>query len=160
MQANIISRRRRAFSLVELVIVIVILGIIGAIAVPRMSAGASGAGESAFVTDIAALRNAIELYRAEHGGTLPTEADIVDQLTLYSNAAGATSATPSATHIYGPYLHAIPTLKVGSTNRGKNGIDGDGSGADTGWIYNETTGNITANSTDVSSDGVTTYDEF
>lgn len=156
---RITAQRRKAFSLVELVIVIVILGIIGAIAVPRMSAGASGAGESAFVTDLAALSNAIELYGAEHAGTYPTEADIVDQLTQYTNAAGATSATPTATHIYGPYLHAIPTLKV-SSNRGKNGIDGDGSGATTGWVYDETTGGIVANSSEVSSDGATQFDEF
>jgi len=115
---NTARTTRRAFSLVELVIVIVILGIIGAIAVPRMSAGASGAGESSFVTDLAALRNAIELYAAEHGGEYPTEAAIVDQLTQYTNSAGATSATPTSTHIFGPYRHAIPTLKVGTTNRG------------------------------------------
>lgn len=156
---RITAQRRKAFSLVELVIVIVILGIIGAIAVPRMSAGASGAGESAFVTDLAALRNAIELYAAEHAGTYPTEAAIVNQLTQYTNAAGAASATPSATHIYGPYLHAIPTLKV-SSNRGKNGIDGDGSGATTGWVYDETTGSIVANSAEVSSDGATQFNEF
>lgn len=151
--------RRKAFSLVELVIVIVILGIIGAIAVPRMSAGASGAGESAFVTDLAALRNAIELYAAEHAGTYPTTAKIVEQLTEYTDAAGANSATPDSTHIYGPYLHAIPTLKV-STNRGKNGIDGDGTGATTGWVYTATTGVIVANSAELSSDGATKFNEF
>jgi general secretion pathway protein G len=151
-------RSRRAFSLVELVIVVVILGIIGAIAIPRMSRGASGAGESALIADLAALRNAIELYKAEHNGSLPTADDIVVQLTTYSNLAGATQATPSATHVYGPYLHAIPTLKVGA-NKGNSGIaaaTADG----VGWIYDATTGRIRANATETSSDGVTTFDKF
>ena len=52
----------RAFSLIELVIVVVILGIIGAIAVPRLSRGAEGASDAALITDLTALRNAIDLY--------------------------------------------------------------------------------------------------
>ncbi len=153
-----ITRSRRAFSLVELVIVVVILGIIGAIAIPRMSRGASGAGESALIADLAALRNAIELYKAEHGGTLPTAAAIEAQLTTYSSSAGATQATPDSTYVYGPYLHAIPAIKVGA-RKGSNGIAA-ADAAGIGWLYNETTGKIIANSTATSSDGVTTYDEF
>lgn len=155
---NILVKRRRAFSLVELVIVVVILGIIGAIAIPRMSRGASGAGESALISDLAALRNAIELYKAEHNGSLPTADGIVDQLTLYSTTAGATQATPDATHIFGPYLHSIPALKVGA-NKGNKGIAA-AAAEGVGWIYNETTGRISANATETSSDGVTTYDQF
>ncbi len=153
-----IQNRRKGFSLIELVIVVVILGIIGAIAIPRMSRGASGAGESALIADLAALRNAIELYKAEHDGAFPTVANFAAQLTTYTTSAGAAQATPDATHIYGPYLHAIPTLKVGS-NKGNNGVAA-ADAAGVGWIYNETTGAINANSSDVSSDGTTTYDQF
>jgi general secretion pathway protein G len=154
-----VSTKRRGFSLVELVIVVVILGIIGAIAIPRMSRGASGAGESALIADLAALRNAIELYAAEHDGTYPTAAGIVNQLTQYTDASGTAQATPDATHVYGPYLHSIPTLKVAGARKGSNGIaaaDADG----IGWIYTATTGTIKANSTETSSDGATTYDQF
>lgn len=154
-----LASRRRAFSLVELVIVVVILGIIGAIAIPRMSRGASGAGESALIADLAALRNAIELYAAEHGGTFPTAADIGDQLTMYTDAAGDAQATPDATHVFGPYLHAVPTLKVPGTRKGSNGIAA-ADAAGIGWIYVAATGKITANSSETSSDGVTTYDQF
>lgn len=150
--------RRRAFSLIELVIVVVILGIIGAIAIPRMSRGASGAGESALIADLAALRNAIELYKAEHEGTLPTVAKFKEQITTYTTFAGADQATPDSTHIYGPYLHAIPAIKVG-TGKGDTGVAA-ADAAGVAWIYNATTGDINANSSAVSSDGVTTFDAF
>lgn len=134
---------RRAFSMIELVIVVVIIGIIGAIAIPRMSRGASGAADSALIADLAVLRNAIDLYEAEHGGTFPTLADFEAQLTQYTNASGAAQATKSATHIYGPYLRAVPALKVGS-NRGSNAVVGTAGGT-AGWVYNATTGQISAN---------------
>src|SRR5207253_6427253 len=99
------TSRTRAFSLIELVIVIVILGIIGAIAIPRMSRGAQGAADGALIADLARLRNAIDLYQAEHGGTYP---DLVTnqgtQLTQYTDDNGAVVAAKDATHIYGPYL--------------------------------------------------------
>ena len=151
--------KRRGFSLVELVIVVVILGIIGAIAIPRMSRGASGAGESALISDLAALRNAIELYAAEHDGSYPAAGTIADQLTQYTDSAGDAQATADATHVFGPYLHSIPTLKVKGTRKGSNGIAA-ADAAGIGWLYTATTGTIKANSTETSSDGSTTYDAF
>ncbi len=138
------ASRARAFSMIELVIVVVIIGIIGAIAIPRMSRGAAGAADSALVADLAVLRNAIDLYEAEHGGDYPSFAAFEDELTQFTSAAGATSATKDSTHIYGPYLRSIPALKVG-TNRGQNGIVATQGGTTAGWVYDEDTGTISAN---------------
>lgn len=142
---------RRAFSLIELVIVVVIIGIIGAIALPRMSRGASGAADSSLIADLAVMRNAIDLYQAEHGGTYPTFAEFVDQMTLYSDTLGNTSATKDTTHYLGPYLRSIPELKVG-TNRGQNGIVASQGGTSAGWVYDATTGSISANLPDTEVD--------
>lgn len=142
---------QRGFSLIELVIVVVILGIIGAIAVPRLSRGAEGAKDSALVADLAALRNAIDLYTTEHEGTKPTVAKIADQLTLYTDINGNTSATKTGAYIYGPYIRSIPPLPVGA-NRGNTGIAAaDGVGV--GWIYNETAGTIVANASESDAGG-------
>ena len=65
-----IMQMRRAFSLVELVIVVVIMGIIAAIAVPRMSNSAENAAKNAVIGNQAALQTAIDLYTAEHEGQL------------------------------------------------------------------------------------------
>lgn len=148
------ASRARAFSMIELVIVVVIIGIIGAIAIPRMSRGAAGAADSALVADLAVLRNAIDLYETEHGGDYPALATFEEQLTLFTSAAGATSATKDATHFYGPYLRSIPALKVG-TNRGDASLTGSAGGTE-GWLYNETTGAISANlGTETDDRGVT-----
>ncbi|MEI7835199.1 MAG: prepilin-type N-terminal cleavage/methylation domain-containing protein [Planctomycetota bacterium] len=136
---------RSGFSLLELVIVVVIIGIIAAIAIPRMSRGAAGAADSALAGNIVILGKAVDMYAAEHNGTNPAAATIANQLTLYSSAAGATSATKDTTYIYGPYLRSVPALPVGA-KKGSTGIAAaDGSGV--GWIYNATTGDISSNTT-------------
>jgi len=139
-------RQNRGFSLLELVIVVVIVGIIAAIAIPRMSRGSAGAADSALSGNLSVLRSAIDLYATEHGGTYPTVDDIVSQLTLYTNPAGATRTTPNTTYIYGPYLRKAPPLPVGA-RKGCTGI-AEAPGATIGWIYTQATGDIRANCTD------------
>lgn len=137
------SSNTRGFSLIELVIVVVIIGIIGAIAIPRMSRGASGAADSALTADLAVLRNAIDLFHTEHASTYPAAATIANQLTQFTDDAGQAQANKDQTHIYGPYLRAIPALPVGA-NKGRTGIAA-ADAAGVGWIYTEATGIIKAN---------------
>ncbi len=146
--------KNRAFSLIELVVVVVILGIIGAIAIPRMSRGASGAADSALVADLAVLRNAIALYETEHQGSFPALSTFSDQLTLYSDIDGDTSATKTGAYIYGPYLRAVPKLKVGS-NKGSSAVAATGGGSE-GWLYIAASGNISANLPDTETDAAGT----
>ncbi|MBN2316800.1 MAG: prepilin-type N-terminal cleavage/methylation domain-containing protein [Sedimentisphaerales bacterium] len=136
----------RAFSLLELVIAVAIIAIIAAIGIPRLSRGTQGAADSALSGNLSLLRNAIDIYAAEHGGTYPTVADCNDQLTQYSNTTGTTSATKTTTYIYGPYVRSIPPLPVGA-KKGKTGIAG-ADGTNVGWIYSATDGSIKANTTD------------
>jgi general secretion pathway protein G len=146
---------RSGFSLIELVIVVVIIGIIAAIAIPRLSRGASGAADSALSGNMSVMRNAIDLYATEHGGAYPAVATFADQLTLYSDSSGATSATKTATAIYGPYMRKIPTLPVGANKNSTTIVDGSsgtpGAGAG-GWFYNPTTGEIRSNTPDSEKD--------
>ena len=138
--------RTGAFSLVELVIVVVIIAVIGAIAIPRMSQGAKGASDAALKADLAALSNAIEMYAAEHNGTYPTLAAFEAQLTQYSDTSGSTSATKTGDFVYGPYLREIPPLKVGP-EKGQTAATDTAGTADKGWVYNQSTGDIRANTT-------------
>ena len=135
----------KGFSLLELVVVVVIIGIIAAVAIPRMSRGSAGAADAALSGNLAVLRNAIDLYSAEHSGAFPTAALVSTAMTQYTDSAGAVSATRDTTHIYGPYLRKVPPLPVGAAkgNTGMAAATGDG----VGWIYNATTGDIQANTT-------------
>ncbi len=148
----------KGFSLLELVIVVVIVGIIAAIAIPRMSRGSAGAADSALAGNLAVLRNAIDLYSAEHGGSYPTVADVTDQLTQYTNDAGVAQVGKDATHYYGPYVRKVPPLPVGA-KKGKNGIS-DVDGLDVGWIYTVATGDIRANTTTEKDAGTKLYSDY
>lgn len=172
------AKGKRAFSLVELVIVIVIIGIIAAIAIPRVSRGSKSAGESSLASNLAILRNAVELYSTEHNGVFPgavgdgvasanTEQCFINQLTLYTDDKGKSSDTKDATHVFGPYLRkGIPPLPVGD-NHGKSTIKYDTASPPAvavsggqGWVYNSTTGDIIANADNPNEAGDKTYDQY
>ncbi len=137
--------RNGAFSLLELVIVIAIMAVLAAIAIPRMSRGSRGADEAALEGDLAVLRNAIEVFAAEHSNTYPLVSNIVKQLTQYTDAFGHAQATRDKTHIYGPYVLKVPPLPIGP-RKGCTGIAA-ADAKDVGWIYDEKTGHIRANTT-------------
>lgn len=139
------NRLNGAFSLLELVVVVAIIAIIAAIGIPRLSRGTRGASDSALSGNLAVLRNGIDLYAAEHGGTYPTVADIANQLLQYTDYSGDTAAAKDTTHIYGPYMRKIPPLPVGA-KKGNTEIKA-ADGATVGWIYTETPGEIKANTT-------------
>ena len=140
---------RAGFSLIELVVVIVIIGVLMAIAVPRLSRGLGGTELPAYQQNLAALRKAIDYYHADHG-SYPTadplqgsRTSVMLQLTQYTDAAGNYAAAKSATHSYGPYLRTIPELTVSGRKSRTRIATADGSGV--GWIYNPATGEIRGN---------------
>jgi general secretion pathway protein G len=171
--------RKDAFSIVELIVVVVILGLLAAMAIPRFSQGATGDAESDLRTDLAVLRTAIEMYRHDHGaypgqqpagGTAParTAAAFIRQLTQYTDAEGHASLSRSATFCYGPYLrNAIPACSVAAprpsarvcviTGSAVPAYDRNASRA--GWVYNCDTGYIAANSDHADADGLR-YDSY
>jgi len=150
--------RNQAFSLLELVIVVAIIAILAAIAIPRMSRGSKGAGDSALAGDLAVLRNAIDIFAAEHSGTFPSATDVADQLTQYTDIDGVAQAAKDPNHIYGPYVRKIPPLPVGvrKSSTGIAAVDGAG----VGWIYNATSGSIRANTTTEKDDSDKLYSDY
>lgn len=67
--------RRRAFTLIEILIVVAILGVLAAIVVPRYSDASDRAEESAIRKDLQTLRAQIEMYAFDHGGSPPSALD-------------------------------------------------------------------------------------
>ena len=154
--------RLTGFSLIELVIVVVIIAIIGAIAIPKMSRGAAGAGESALIQDLSVLRSALDLYQTENGGNYPTVGNLQVALTGYNDGLNSTpQAAKDATHIYGPYLRSVPTLPVGASKGAPlfanvYTVPAATPAASVGWIYIQATGTILSNTTagEVDSKGI------
>jgi prepilin-type N-terminal cleavage/methylation domain-containing protein len=134
--------QRKAFTLVEVCIVILILAILAAVVVPAFHDETKNAKATTQRFNLSLMRQQVELYRQEHAGKLPGATLI--ELTLTTNEAG--SAGTGAAFRYGPYLPAIPknlntdaaTVRVAATNP-----PSAASGApDAGWLYHPTSGGI------------------
>jgi general secretion pathway protein G len=100
--------RKSGFTLVEILIVVIILGILAAIVIPQFTNASQDARRSSLASTVQTLRSQISLYKLQHHDTAPAQATFWDQLTLYSDDAGNTQATKDATYKFGPYVQTIP----------------------------------------------------
>lgn len=127
--------RNSAFTLVELVIVVLILGILAAVAAPRMFDTAGDARTNATRHSLTVVRDAIQLYRAQNNalpGEAGTEADLIADL---------------ATMLNGPFPQCS-VGNVGATVRIQtSGAALSASGTES-WAYDNTTGDFIVNHAD------------
>jgi prepilin-type N-terminal cleavage/methylation domain-containing protein len=141
--------RRNAFTLVELVVVIMILGILAAVAAPKLLNTSKTATDNGLRQTLSIIRDAIELYAAENGGSLPP-------------CANATTSLQAALddYIRGTLFPKCPvgTMDQNVTATTTTPIAADATPA-TGWKYNTSTGEFICNSPALSGDG-TAYETF
>lgn len=156
------SRRApTAFTLIEILIVVVILGILAAIVMPQFSNASKQAEESTLKDDLRYLRSQIELYQAQHldispgypggsAGATPDQADFTNQMSLFSSSNGTTAAAGGGAFVYGPYLSTMPANPVNGLTTilcVPNGASVPAPDGSTGWIYKAQTIEIYANLT-------------
>ena len=134
-------RAKSGFTLVEILIVVVILGILAAIVIPQFTEASTEAKTSSLCTDLQTMRSQIELYKIQHNDQLPGSgaASFVLALTGQTDIAGAVGTD------YGPYLQKIPTNQF--TDDETVGFDGTAGDASNGWEFNTTTGAFHADDT-------------
>ncbi len=152
MRSCVRFRRGSAFTLVELVIVVAIIGILGAIAVPRLTSASAGASANALEANLTNVRKAIDVYYAEHGSfpgyspgtTVPLDKAFAKQLTQFSSRTGGTSPTYGSPFIYGPYLRSPfpinPTNDLSTVTVKANPGDADPVAGSVGWVAVLSTG--------------------
>ncbi len=140
---------KRGFTLVEILIVVVILGILAAIVIPQFTQASTEARLTSLASDLQTLRSQIELYQVQHNDVAPTFANFANQMVYCSTPAGVTSTTKQrdATYTLGPYLQTVPEnpfTRTATLRDIADPCDAGAGGATAGWAYVEETGEIRA----------------
>ena len=89
-------RSRKGFSLVELVIVVLILGALAAIAIPRIITGSTTAKVNACITNVDVINSQMEMYNANENA-YPT------LVVLFADANYFPDGTPVCPYDATPY---------------------------------------------------------
>lgn len=164
--------RSQAFTLVEILIVVIILGILAALVVPKFSNASSIAKASSLRSDLRHMRTQVMVYRAQHGvspgypngdsSIAPTFEALVAQLTQYTSATGEVSALASNQHRFGPYLQQLPVNPMNYSNQVKFIAAGASlpvaPSGDEGWIYQPSTATVMANVEGADESGIKYFD--
>ena len=79
--------RKKGFTLVELLIVVLILAALAAIAVPRIGASAANARRRACETNVSIMNSQIELYEANEGVPPGVIGDVTGSATYFPDGA-------------------------------------------------------------------------
>lgn len=155
-------RGRAAFTLVEVLIVVVILAILATAVVPQLGTASHTARENTLRDELRYLRTQIVVFKAQHkdvppgypGGNraqVPTEDALIAQLTQFTNDACGVSATRTGSYTFGPYLSQMPKNPLNDLSGVLVIADGQtkpaATGTTYGWYYKPQTQEIWANAT-------------
>ena len=148
----------KGFTLVEILIVVIILGILAAIVIPQFTEASQEARVGNVVTNLQTMRSQLLLYKTQHLENYPADGvgeghdEFEDEMCNYTDITGATNPTPADAFPYGPYLTSVPvnpmsdddTVTVTQTPDALFVVPA----ADGGWWFNAVTGEFHANLTD------------
>ena len=141
-------RSKKGFTLIELVVVIMILGILATVAAPKLLGTSAAATDNGLKLTLSVIRDGIERYAVENGGQLPGP----DEPGFLANLD--------------PFLRgSFPKCPVGANKNAEVDVTAADpivtTGAAKGWVYSTATGDFIVNSGAASaSDAAVTYDTF
>lgn len=132
------STIRKAFTLVEILIVVVILGILAAIVVPQFTSATQDSQAGNIKSQIGTLQRQIELYQAK-----------TNQYPVWSSqdSAGKFGWGVLVTGGYvkdAPVNPAVPSDRTDLQRRGVNNGAGSFGNETTGWVFNTDTNTLYA----------------
>jgi general secretion pathway protein G len=125
------SDRRNAFTLIEVLIVVIIMAVLAATIIPQFADSTTDAKQSALEFNSHTMRSQVELYKMHAGNYPATLSDL-------------TSTTADG---YGPYIDAVPEnpFNGSSAEAAVSSVPTGPNATGEGWLYMNTTGQIWAN---------------
>jgi general secretion pathway protein G len=144
------KRNSRGFTLVEILIVVIILGILAAIVIPQFTNASNDARNNSIASTLQTVRSQIELFKIQHADTPPVAAGMWS--VMLGKSSTVDTQTSAATGVFGPYLQQAPINPA-------NGQSAIGAAAATtvGWVYTVNNGQYTIQAVDTTGTGVLTY---
>ncbi len=139
-----------AFTLIEVLIVVVIMAILAGTVITNFSSSTKDAMESAVKSNLRTMRSQIELYSVDHDNHYPEiQGNDLQQLYRATNDAGQMDV-PGPLYPHGPYIDSVPYNPYDDSNR-VTAVAAAGQkpagpvGSLGGWQYDQSTGEIWPN---------------
>jgi len=142
-------KTKPGFTLVEILIVVMILGILAGIVLPQLSTADTAARASMLADNLRSMRMQIARFKWQHNGIAPGypvsgplvgDAEFfAQQMTLSTKVSRQTAAPGAAGYPYGPYMSIIPKNPINNKDSVKILAPGDAipaaAGDNFGWLY-------------------------
>ncbi len=132
------AMRHAGFTLVEILIVVVILGILAALVIPQVSQASDSARSSTLKSQLQTVRAQLQLYQTQHAGSFPTLAQLQADWGVMTTKTDISGNIVSG-GTCGPYLLLPPKNPVQ-----ESATVASAPAAGVGWVYDETQGQLTA----------------
>jgi general secretion pathway protein G len=142
------DRRRNAFTLIEVLIVVIITAVLAATIIPQFVSSTNDSKTSALQFNLHTIRSKIEMYKVHHLGKAPALTTFVSQMTKSTDVNGATTGTNL---IFGPYFQGqVPAnpftgtntlVAVATAGKAPTGVVT----GTAGWQYDESNGHLYPN---------------
>ena len=138
------KNRRSAFTLIEVLIVVIIMAVLAAMIIPQFSSSTNDAKMSNLKFNLQTIRSQLEMYKEHHAGVYPpaaTSADFTNQMTQKTDS----TTTLNANGLYGPYIQtAVPVNPFNNSNSvvilSGGTMPSAATGSADGWQYNPAQG--------------------
>ena len=156
---RLIAMLRSGFTLIEILIVVIILGILAAVIIPNMTTASKETRESVLRQELQFMRTQLAVYDASHSQPAGIDASgslssalVADQLTKFTDFSGNVQEVGDGTYRFGRYLSQVPVNPISNKMAVKVLSPGEdvavNEAEDFGWIYKPSTMQFYPNNVD------------